>query len=52
MELFLLIIGVILGIVISFLMIKHDDHLVPICVYPLTLSFLCGVVIYFKYIMK
>ena len=51
MELFLLIIGFIVGIVISFLMIKHDDHLAPICVYTLALSFLCGVLIYFKYIM-
>jgi len=50
MELFLLICGVIFGIFACFIMLNCDEDFMPLIVYPLALTFLCGILIYFKYI--
>jgi hypothetical protein len=50
MELAILIICSIFGIVFTYKAIKYDEDLAPLCVYPIALSFLSGLIIYFKYI--
>lgn len=50
MELTILIICFIFGIVITYKAIQYDENMAPLCVYPIALSFLSGLIIYFKYI--
>ena len=50
MELTILIICFIFGISITYKAIKYDENIAPLCVYPIALSFLSGLIIYFKYI--
>lgn len=50
MELTILIICFIFGIVFTYKAIKYDENMAPLCVYPIALSFLSALIIYFKYI--
>ena len=50
MELAILIICFIFGIVVTYKAIQYDEDMAPLCVYPIALSFLSGLIIYFKYI--
>ena len=50
MELAILIICFIFGIVITYKALQYDENIAPLCVYPIALSFLSALLIYFKYI--